>query len=57
MLHVSRTTTPESKVMQATEKSGASRSRGTSVCLSGARHAENAVTTLAGPKKAANQVK
>ena len=57
MLQVSRATTPEANVMQATEKSGASRSSGTSVCLSGARHAENAVTDRAGPKKAGNHVK
>ena len=57
MLHVNRATTPEAKVMQATEKSGASCSSGMSVCLSGTRHAENAVTVRAGPKKAGNQVR
>ena len=57
MLHVSRATTPDANVMQATEKSGALWSSGMSVCLSGMRHAENAVTMRAGPKNAGNHVK
>jgi hypothetical protein len=41
--------------MQAAVKSGASPSRGTSVSLSGMRHAAKEVTERAGPKKATSQ--
>ena len=59
MLHVNLTTTPDSNVMQPTEKSGVVTFSGSSAatCLSGHTQAENAVTVVAGPKKAVNQVR
>ena len=58
-LHVNRATTPDSKVMQATEKSGVVMFRRSSaeICLSGHSTAEKGVIVLAGPKKAVKRLR
>ncbi len=56
ILQVNLATTPEANLMQATEKSGAFTSNGISVCLSGIRQDEKAVTDCAGPKNAVSHV-